>query len=296
MRDHVAQLCETVNTRSFFSLVFLFHLLVLVGVFFAATAEATEYSSDSYVIKDPVLAPSGYATSAGYALTMTVGQIAIGTSTPTIAGTVGETRSGFEYFPFVNRPTPSATAGAAQVSLSWTASTGFLGWTVSGYSVGQSTVSGGPYSFSAVGNVTSVAATGLANGTTYYFVIAAKDFFGNFIATSTEVSGTPVAAAVPTPTPSPGGGGIVSPSFYGTTTLPSIPITIPPLSTPPSDSCRTVADLNCDGYVDIVDFSIMYYWYEKDQVPARVDLAADGVIDLADFSVMAFYWHERNYL
>lgn len=284
--------CASKHCLFFLSIFFL-----TLGIFFAVTAEATEYSSASYVVKDPVLAPAGYATSAGYAMTMTVGQIAIGTSTPTVAGTVGETRSGFEYFPFVNRPTPSATAGAAQVSLSWTAATGVLGWTVSGYSVGQSTVSGGPYTFSAVGNVTSSVATGLANGTTYYFVIAAKDFFGNFIATSTEVSGTPVASATPTPTPTTsGGGGIVAPPVYGTTTLPSIPITIPPFTVPPLGICRTAADLNCDGYVDIVDFSIMYYWYEKTEIPARVDLAADGVINIADFSVMAFYWYERNYL
>ena len=284
--------------RLFFLPIFSAGVFFCFGIFFAATAQATEYSSASYVVKDPVLAPAGYATSAGYAMTMTVGQIAIGTSTPTVAGTVGETRSGFEYFPFVNRPTPSATAGAAQVSLSWTALTGVLGWTVSGYSVGQSTVSGGPYTFSAVGNVTSSVATGLANGTMYYFVIAAKDFFGNFIATSTEVSGTPVASAIPAPTPSTGGGGggMVAPPVYETPTLPSIPITIPPFTLPPPGICRTVADLNCDGYVDIVDFSIMYYWYEKVEVPARVDLAADGVINLADFSVMAFYWYERNYL
>lgn len=287
-------MCERHQVISQFRLFFLFFAFSVLG-FFAVTAEATEYSSASYVVKDPVLAPAGYATSVGYAMTMTVGQIAIGTATPTIAGTVGETRSGFEYFPFVNRPTPTATAGNAQISLSWTTSTGFLGWAVSGYSVGQSTVSGGPYSFSAVGNVTSGAATGLANGTTYYFVITAKDFFGNFIATSTEVSGTPVASAVPPPTPGPGGGGSYPPPV-STTTLPSIPITIPPFSISPPGSCHSVADLNCDGYVDIVDFSIMYYWYDKDHVPARVDLAPDGVINLADFSVMAFYWYERNYL
>src|SRR3989338_7706997 len=152
MRDQFSKLRDVLSTP--FLLSVLFTPFVFLGVFFAVTAEATEYSSASYVVKDPVLAPSGYATSAGYAMTITIGQIAIGTSTPNVAGTVGGTRSGFEYFPFVNRPTPSATVGAAQVSLSWTAATGVLGWTVSCYSAGQSTVSGGPYSFSSVGNVT----------------------------------------------------------------------------------------------------------------------------------------------
>jgi hypothetical protein len=279
---------------------FLPTLCVLLGSLFFSLAEATEYSSASYTVKDPVLAPSGYATSTGYSMTMTVGQIAIGTGTPTVAGTVGEVRSGFEYFPFVNRATPSATPGSTQVSLSWTASTGFLGWTVSGYSVGQSTTSGGPYVFANVGNVTSSTVAGLTNGTTYYFVIATKDFFGNVIATSTEVSATPVAGSTPTPPPSSGGGGgggggYIPPS--GTSTPPIIippitPVVIPPLTTPPSGNCRSVADLNCDRYVDIVDFSIMYYWFDREDPPARVDLAKDGVIDLADFSVMAYFWYE----
>ena len=53
--------------------------------------------------------------------------------------------SGFAAYPFASTPSVSATAGNAQVALSWTASQGFVGWTVSGYDIGQSTVAGGPY-------------------------------------------------------------------------------------------------------------------------------------------------------
>ena len=222
------------------------------------------------MVKDPVIAPSGYATSSGYSMTVTIGQPSIGTSTAA-AGNVRELRSGFEYFPYVSKPTPTALSGDASASLSWSPSTGFLGWTVSGYSIGHSTVSGGPYTYTAVGNVTSATVSSLTNGTAYYFVVVPKDFFGNIIATSTEVSATPVAS--------------LPPRFP--------PIILPPFTEPPIGDCSSVADLNCDGYVDIIDFSIMYYWFDKKDPPARIDLAKDGKVDLADFSVMAYYWYER---
>ena len=49
-------------------------------------------------------------------------------------------------------------------------------------------------------------------------------------------------------------------------------------------------DLNQDGYVNIVDFSIMAYWYKKISPPAYVDLNKDGIVSIVDFSIMAYYW------
>ncbi|MDO8520864.1 MAG: hypothetical protein Q7S52_02000 [bacterium] len=280
----------------------IFSLLsfVIVGVFFVSTvAYATDYTSASFMIKDPVLFPAAYSTSTGYILISTMAQVSIGTSTAG-AGSARELRSGFEYFPFVTRPVVSAVPGSAQVALSWSASVGVLGWTVSGYSVGQSITSGGPYVFSPTVVTTSSTAVGLTNGTTYYFVVATLDAFGNTIATSTQVSAIPVAGVTPPPPPPPGGGGggytpPTTPPIIPPITPPTLPpiITIPPLTQPPSGLCHTIADLNCDGYVDIIDFSIMYYWFEKTSIPERVDLRFDGRVDLADFSVMAAYWYER---
>lgn len=51
------------------------------------------------------------------------------------------------------------------------------------------------------------------------------------------------------------------------------------------------ADLNKDGVVNIVDFSILAYWYHKPFPPAYVDLSKDGVVNIVDFSIMAFYWN-----
>jgi len=186
---------------------------LFVTVFFVGFSAAVslvfaqELSSSNFKLLDPVIFPAGYATSAGFQLSVIIGQPAIGTSTSAGFGI----NAGFLYFPFVTTPALSTTAGDAQVALSWTAATGFLGWTVSGYSVGQSTVSGGPYTYTSVGNVLVSTRTGLTNGTTYYFVLLPEDTFGNRIATSTQASATPVAAAVPpvTPPSSGGGGGLV---------------------------------------------------------------------------------------
>jgi hypothetical protein len=51
-----------------------------------------------------------------------------------------------------------------------------------------------------------------------------------------------------------------------------------------------IGDLNCDNHVNLIDFSIMAYWYKKPSPPDKVDLSKDGKISLVDFSIMAFHW------
>src|SRR5271157_5413318 len=81
----------------------------------------------------------------------------------------------------------TATAGNAQVSLTWTASSG-----ATSYNVKRSTSSGGPYT--QVGSTTSAAYidNGLMNGTTYYYVVSAVDSAGES-ENSEQVSATPAA-------------------------------------------------------------------------------------------------------
>ncbi len=50
-------------------------------------------------------------------------------------------------------------------------------------------------------------------------------------------------------------------------------------------------DLNCDGTVDVIDYSIMAFWYKKPNPPAKIDLNHDGIVDLIDFSILAYYWN-----
>jgi len=49
-------------------------------------------------------------------------------------------------------------------------------------------------------------------------------------------------------------------------------------------------DINNDGKVSLVDFSIMSYWYKRSSPPASVDLNNDGNVSLVDFSILAYYW------
>lgn len=51
------------------------------------------------------------------------------------------------------------------------------------------------------------------------------------------------------------------------------------------------ADLNCDGRINLVDFSILAYWYKKPSPPTKLDLNSDEQITLADFSILAYYWN-----
>ncbi|MEI8361168.1 MAG: dockerin type I repeat-containing protein [bacterium] len=49
-------------------------------------------------------------------------------------------------------------------------------------------------------------------------------------------------------------------------------------------------DVNCDGKINIVDFSILAYWYGRSNAPTKYDLNGDGKISLIEFSIMAYYW------
>lgn len=168
---------------------------VLCMTLLATVALADEFTSTDYRLLDPVVSPGGYGTSASFQLWGSLGEVGPGTSSSASFGGA----SGFLTFPFVSTPVINATPSSGSVALSWTASQGYLGWTVGGYSVGQGTASGGPYTYTNVGNVTSSTQGSLTNGTTYYFVIVVNDALGNAIATSTQQSATPASSG--------GGGG-----------------------------------------------------------------------------------------
>ena len=82
----------------------------------------------------------------------------------------------------------SATAGNAQVFLSWSPAAG-----ATSYNVQSSTTEGGPYTSIATPTTTSYTNTGLTNGTTYYYVVSATGGI-NVSSNSIEVSATPVAS------------------------------------------------------------------------------------------------------
>jgi len=57
-----------------------------------------------------------------------------------------------------------------------------------------------------------------------------------------------------------------------------------------TDSCGSVADLNYDCRVNLIDFSIAAYWYKRTGAPSHIDVNGDGAVDIKDFSIMAFHW------
>ncbi|MDR3519478.1 MAG: hypothetical protein P4L63_01135 [Candidatus Pacebacteria bacterium] len=157
----------------------------------AFKAVTTAIDSDSmtgstFIIKDPVMNTMGdYGTSTNFQLI---------DSSDTIFTDVASSTNfighfGFLYYPQVTLGTLTATPVATQVNLNWPASTAVGGWTVSGYNVGWSSTSGGPYTYTSVGSATSYSYTGLAPGT-YYYVVQTLDAFGNVIGTSNEASAT----------------------------------------------------------------------------------------------------------
>src|SRR5262249_11056431 len=121
------------------------------------------------------------ASASPYALSLTI----TGTS-GTISHTAATTL-------LVNLPPPlalTATAGNAQVSLSWPPSLG-----ASSYTVQRALVSGGPYVSIGCPTTTSYTDSGLTNGTTYYYVVAGAytgdPNAGGGSASSPEASATP---------------------------------------------------------------------------------------------------------
>lgn len=61
------------------------------------------------------------------------------------------------------------------------------------------------------------------------------------------------------------------------------------------DEIFMIGDLNNDGRVNLIDFSVAAFWYKKtlsdDMIQKDIDhLNSDAKVDLVDFSIMAFHW------
>lgn len=54
--------------------------------------------------------------------------------------------------------------------------------------------------------------------------------------------------------------------------------------------CSARSDLNDDGRINLVDFSILIYWLDRQSPPSDIDPYEDDDIDLRDFSILMYYW------
>ena len=115
----------------------------------------------------------------------------------------------------------------------------------------------------------------LKENTTYYFSITAKDTTGN--------NGVPFT------------GFFTTKDSKNSKPTKTIVDKIKDIFLP--GSCPAKGDLNGDCRVDLVDFSILAYWYKiplSDQFleTEKEKLSGDGKVNLEDFSIMAYYWTE----
>ena len=57
---------------------------------------------------------------------------------------------------------------------------------------------------------------------------------------------------------------------------------------PPTDVICRNGDLNSDGRVNLIDFSIMIFWWQA--LNSCADQNSDGVVNIIDFSILLFWW------
>lgn len=164
----------------------LFYIILLGVCCTYSLAYAVDMTSTSFIVRDPIVGTgSQYSDSSSFKLFSAGNTILSGTgSSATYIG-----RYGSLYYPYVIQGVFSATPSGSQVDLSWGVSSAGQGLNVSGYKIGKSSVDGGPYTYTDVGNVSIYSYTNQSPGV-YYFILQTLDTFGNVIATSAQVTAT----------------------------------------------------------------------------------------------------------
>jgi len=114
----------------------------------------------------------------------------------------------------------------------------------------------------------------------------------------TVVSNTPVTPPVIPHTGGGGGGGGGGSSYSAPSNVNTAAVVnTAPIITP--KKClltnRKLADLNCDGKINMIDFSIMLsFWGTKGPFNnPYVDIKKDGKISMTDFSIMMYEWDKK---
>lgn len=163
------------------------HLLLLTPLLAIVIAtgmvHANDATSASFILRDAIVGTGGVnASSSSFQVLSESNTIVSGRD---MTSTNFEARLGSQYYPYSASGTLTAVQNGAAIDLSWTASQATLGLNVSGYNVGIASITGGPYTYTNVGNTTSYTYTGLTPGS-YYFVVQTLDGLSNAIAVSNE--------------------------------------------------------------------------------------------------------------
>lgn len=69
-----------------------------------------------------------------------------------------------------------------------------------------------------------------------------------------------------------------------------IPGADPQIPQVPPVQLAACVDFNQDSRVNLVDFSILIFWLNKQQPPASIDCNGDNEINITDFSLLMYYW------
>ena len=121
-------------------------------------------------------------------------------------------------------------------------------------------------------------ATGISTSTSFIL----KGGFLYFSTTSQATSAPPAAPPAPPPSVTiPGAGGFILP-----------PSALPPELIPPlSPEAISLCDFNGDGRCNLIDLSIMLFYYDKfgPQI-VRYDFNRSSRVDFPDVSILMFYW------
>ena len=59
----------------------------------------------------------------------------------------------------------------------------------------------------------------------------------------------------------------------------------------PKKVSSDISDFNNDGFTDVIDLSILLYWWGKTGSDVEnYDLNSDGAIDIVDISILFYHW------
>lgn len=59
---------------------------------------------------------------------------------------------------------------------------------------------------------------------------------------------------------------------------------------PPPSQLANCVDYNKDYRVNLVDFSILLFWFGRDNPPKDIDCNGDHTINIKDFSILMYFW------